>query len=40
MYEEKPEAAELKEESREKSMFVFIVDRSGSMSGGKMTTTK
>lgn len=41
VFDEKPEAKELPREfEEERKMFIFIVDRSGSMQGDKMDTTK
>jgi hypothetical protein len=40
IYDEKPEPKEVSQRLQEKGFFIFIVDRSGSMAGSKMETTK
>ena len=39
-FDERPQPQELSPALKEKHFFVFIVDRSGSMAGSKMKTTK
>lgn len=39
-YDEKPEPQDLPESIRERNFFIFLVDRSGSMSGDNIETTK
>jgi len=38
--EERPDPQDIPSYTEGDNMFIFIVDRSGSMSGGKMETTK